>query len=65
MHDVDVRTHPSTPAGEPSRLQPRKGLDLADALHLVSRGSATGFASFDRKLTRRAAREGIDFVRAA
>lgn len=43
----------------------RKGLDLADALHLASRDGASGFASFDRKLTRRATREGLVFVRAA
>lgn len=42
-----------------------KGLDLADALHLASRGGAHGFASFDRKLTRRAAKEGLSFVRLA
>lgn len=43
----------------------RKGLELADALHLASRDGAPGFASFDRKLTRRATKEGLSFVRPA
>lgn len=34
------------------------GLDFADALHLASSGAATEFATFDRKLARRAARLG-------
>jgi len=31
------------------------GLDLADALHVCRSGRATGFATFDRRLGRRAA----------
>jgi predicted nucleic acid-binding protein len=31
-----------------------QGLDFADALHLVSAGSAEQFATFDRKLAKRA-----------
>ncbi len=31
------------------------GLDLADALHVCRSGSATAFATFDRRLARRAA----------
>lgn len=32
------------------------GVDLADALHVCRSGRATGFATFDRRLARRAAR---------
>jgi len=32
----------------------KAGLDFADALHLASAGKATRFATFDRKLARRA-----------
>lgn len=32
----------------------RKGLDLADALHVAASGDARQFATFDRKLARRA-----------
>lgn len=35
-----------------------EGLDFADALHLASSAAATEFATFDRKLARRAARLG-------
>jgi hypothetical protein len=33
------------------------GLDLADALHVCRSGRATGFATFDRRLVKRA--EGL------
>ena len=35
-----------------------KGLDFADALHLVSRGEAEEFATFDNKLVKRAGDSG-------
>lgn len=35
------------------------GLDLADALHVCRSGRATGFATFDRRLVRRAARVAL------
>ena len=35
------------------------GIDLADAIHLVSRPSEARFASFDRNLVRRATRAGV------
>ena len=35
-----------------------KGLDFADALHLVSRGEAEEFATFDEKLVKRAGNGG-------
>ncbi len=34
------------------------GMDFADALHLASSGSATSFATFDRKLARKARETG-------
>lgn len=36
----------------------RRGMDFADALHLVSGGQARQFATFDKDLIRRAARLG-------
>jgi predicted nucleic-acid-binding protein len=36
-----------------------KGLDFADALHLVSRGEAEEFATFDDKLVKRAGSGGV------
>jgi predicted nucleic-acid-binding protein len=35
-----------------------KGMDFADAMHLAQAARATGFATFDRSLQRRAARLG-------
>lgn len=36
----------------------RRGMDLADAIHLASSGHADSFVSFDRKLRRRASAIG-------
>ena len=48
--------HPTVAAGALDWFE--AGLDLADALHLASSGSATEFATFDRKLARGAGRLG-------
>jgi predicted nucleic-acid-binding protein len=40
-----------------------KGLDFADALHLVSRPAGAWFVSFDKALVRRAQRAGVEGVR--
>jgi len=40
----------------------RGGMDLADALHIASRGVATQFLTFDRRLTSAARRAGIKGV---
>lgn len=42
----------------------RQGLDFADALHLASAPSRSGFTSFDRELRRRANRTGAGQVSA-
>ena len=39
------------------------GMDFADAMHLALRGDATGFATFDHAMVRRAAALGIPNVR--
>jgi len=36
-----------------------KGLDFADALHLARSARASGFATFDQRLARRAGRLGL------
>lgn len=36
-----------------------KGLDFADALHLARSGRASGFATFDQRLAKRAGRLGL------
>ena len=41
-----------------------QGLDLADALHVSSRGPGTTFVSFDRAFVRRASRAGVDRISA-
>ncbi|HEY6343880.1 MAG TPA: type II toxin-antitoxin system VapC family toxin [Bryobacteraceae bacterium] len=41
-----------------------KGLDFADALHLVSRPAGAWFISFDKALVRRAQRAGIEGLKA-
>lgn len=41
------------------------GLELADALHLVSRPDGATFVSFDKSFVKRAARAGISSVRGA
>jgi predicted nucleic-acid-binding protein len=41
-----------------------KGLDFADALHLVSRPAGAWFISFDKALVRRAQRAGVKDVKA-
>ena len=40
-----------------------KGLDFADALHLVSRPAGSSFVSFDKALVRRAQRAGVADVK--
>ena len=40
----------------------REGMDFADALHIASRGSSTGFLTFDKRLAVAARKAGIGGV---
>jgi len=42
-----------------------RGMDFADALHVVRSGRCEGFATFDRRLARTAAEAGVAAVREA
>jgi predicted nucleic-acid-binding protein len=47
---------------EQALLWYRDGMDLADALHIASRGAATQFLTFDKRLTSAARKAGIKGV---
>jgi predicted nucleic-acid-binding protein len=47
---------------EQALLWYRDGMDFADALHIASRGAATQFLTFDKRLTSAARRAGIKGV---
>lgn len=60
--DLDAVTADDAGAAENALAWAGKGMDFADALHLACSSPCRAFASFDRKMARRAAKFGATTV---